>query len=178
MDITVRSRVLQGSLALCAKRHDIFESQVRLTLLVCRTNMPSWAKTRLLPPRRDTHHILGTMARRRRRARKQCLVSTSQGRDRTDTPTQVYNTSFPVLHALLPVSSTNENVDPNPNLVVPRRSKREHEALQLRPYNQGTWSDKERLLFLSGMRVYGLGRWKEIGTILTSRYETMWDEST
>jgi hypothetical protein len=109
------------------------------------------------------------MARRRRRARKPCLVSTSQARGRTET---LIPAMLPVPHnVLLPANGRNENVDPN--LIVPRRSKREHEALQLRPYNQGTWSDKERLLFLSGMRVYGLGRWKEIGTILTSRYEAM-----
>jgi hypothetical protein len=111
------------------------------------------------------------MARRRRRARKPGLVSTSQARGRTET---LIPAMLPVLHnVLLPAngSTSNENVDPN--LIVPRRSKREHEALQLRPYNRGTWSDKERLLFLSGMCVYGLGRWKEIGTILTSRYETM-----
>jgi hypothetical protein len=113
--------------------------------------------------------MLGTMARRRRRGRRPCSVSASQTRwGRNETAT-----SMPVVHAaLLPANGTNENVDPNPNLIVPRRSKREHEALQLRPYNQGTWSHKERLLFLSGMQVYGLGRWKEIGTILTSRYGT------
>jgi hypothetical protein len=76
---------------------------------------------------------------------------------------------MPVLNEWLP-ATVNENVDPN--LIVPRRSQREHEALQCRhPYQQGKWSNQERLIFLKGMRVYGLGRWKEIGTILTSRYE-------
>jgi hypothetical protein len=120
--------------------------------------------------------MLGTMVRRRcLRARKPCLVSASQALGRTETlipamlPTRVYNTSMSALHnVLLPANCMNENVDPD--LVVPRRSKREHEALQCRhPYDQGKWSNQERLLFLKGMRVYGLGRWKEIGTILTSR---------
>ncbi len=118
--------------------------------------------------------MLGTMARRRRRPREPRSGSASQARsERIET-----SISKPVPHTLLPANGTNENVDPN--LVVPRRSKREHEELQLRPYNQGTWSDKERIFFLSAMRVYGLGRWKEIGTILTSRYctnETMWEWS-
>lgn len=122
----------------------------------------------------------GTMARRRRRARKPCLVSTSQARSGKIETLEPEMLPVRVSNVLLPANGTttsNENVDPN--LVVPRRSKREHEEHQLRlgiQYNQGKWSDKERLLFLSGMRVYGLGRWKEIGTILTSRYaryETM-----
>jgi hypothetical protein len=105
------------------------------------------------------------MVRRPRRARGPCLVSTSQARVRTES---LIPEILPVRHnVFLPANGTNENVDQN--LIVPRRSKREHEALQLRPYNQGTWFYKERLLFLSGMRVYGLGRWKEIGTILISR---------
>jgi hypothetical protein len=127
------------------------------------------AKTRETHPPFETHIILGTMARRRRRTRKPCLVSISRDLGTTETlvPAMLL---LPVRNnVLLPANGTNENVDPN--LVVPRRSKREHEELQLRPYNQGTWSDKERLFFLSAMRVYGLGRWKEIGTILTSRYE-------
>jgi hypothetical protein len=72
--------------------------------------------------------MLDTMARRRRRrARKPCLVSASQARGRTEASIpemlltrRVYNTSMPVL--LLP-ANCNENVDPD--LVIPRRSKKE-----------------------------------------------------
>ena len=50
------------------------------------------------------------------------------------------------------------------NFVLPRRSRKEQG-----PFNNGPWSDTERLLFLKGLRMYGAGRWKEIGTILTTR---------
>jgi hypothetical protein len=112
---------------------------------------------------RDTHHTYtyGT---------RQCTMARSRTRSRRvrQQPGLVSVSALPTPRVGLTVLQV---VDPN--LVVPRRSKREHEALlscRQYPYNRGTWSDQERLLFLKGMRVYGLGRWKEIGTILTTRY--------
>jgi hypothetical protein len=37
-------------------------------------------------------------------------------------------------------------------------------------FNKGLWSEYEQRLFLEGLTIYGWGQWKEIGTILTSRY--------
>ena len=69
----------------------------------------------------------------------------------------------------------NENRNPNSQLprraglaaAVPRKSRAEHAQQH---YHQGPWSSHERLQFLRGLRLYGMGRWKEIGTILTTRY--------
>jgi hypothetical protein len=58
------------------------------------------------------------------------------------------------------------NYDRPPHFVVPRKSRQEHAK---RTYHRGRWSDTERLLFLLGMRMFGMGRWKEIGALLTSR---------
>ncbi len=41
---------------------------------------------------------------------------------------------------------------------------------EARDYNQGSWSEIEKLLFLEGLHQYGRGKWKQIGTILTTRY--------
>jgi hypothetical protein len=49
------------------------------------------------------------------------------------------------------------------------KSKSRHEHNQCK-YRTGKWGRNERLLFLKGLRVYGWGRWKEIGgTYLTTR---------
>ena len=37
------------------------------------------------------------------------------------------------------------------------------------PMREGRWTEGEKLLFLIGLRKYGRGKWKEIGTILTTR---------
>jgi hypothetical protein len=52
-------------------------------------------------------------------------------------------------------------------LVVPRQNRRE--ASKQNAYRQGAWTTDERLLFLKGLRKHGVGRWKEIGTVLTTR---------
>lgn len=49
---------------------------------------------------------------------------------------------------------------------VPRVSRHEREK---HVYRQGLWTEQEHLLFLKGLRRYGTGRWKEIGTIVTTR---------
>jgi hypothetical protein len=50
---------------------------------------------------------------------------------------------------------------------VPRQSRLYHSTKQ---FNKGPWSDIEQRLFCEGLRLYGWGQWKEIGTILTTRY--------
>lgn len=57
-------------------------------------------------------------------------------------------------------------VEPRP-LAIPRQNRRERIAQN--SYNKGSWSTEEKLLFLKGLRIFGTGKWKEIGTILTSR---------
>ena len=37
-------------------------------------------------------------------------------------------------------------------------------------YAKGLWTEKEQHQFLTGLMVYGWGQWKEIGTIITTRY--------
>lgn len=37
-------------------------------------------------------------------------------------------------------------------------------------YAKGLWSEKEQNQFLTGLMLYGWGQWKEIGTIVTTRY--------
>lgn len=37
-------------------------------------------------------------------------------------------------------------------------------------YAKGLWSEKEQSQFLTGLMLYGWGQWKEIGTIVTTRY--------
>eukprot|EP00543_Licmophora_paradoxa_P002219 CAMPEP_0202446382 /NCGR_PEP_ID=MMETSP1360-20130828/4879_1 /ASSEMBLY_ACC=CAM_ASM_000848 /TAXON_ID=515479 /ORGANISM="Licmophora paradoxa, Strain CCMP2313" /LENGTH=262 /DNA_ID=CAMNT_0049062835 /DNA_START=800 /DNA_END=1588 /DNA_ORIENTATION=- len=36
-------------------------------------------------------------------------------------------------------------------------------------YNKGRWSDEEKCLFLVGLQRFGRGKWREIGTVLTTR---------
>ncbi len=37
-------------------------------------------------------------------------------------------------------------------------------------YATGLWSEDEQHQFLTGLTIYGWGQWKEIGTIVTTRY--------
>ena len=39
-------------------------------------------------------------------------------------------------------------------------------------YATGLWSEVEQHQFLTGLMQYGWGQWKEIGTIITTRYDT------
>jgi hypothetical protein len=80
--------------------------------------------------------MLGTMARRRRAhspvwSLPLRLVIGPTPRYRNDPDSSISNS--------MPVITGNENVDPNPNLVVPRRVER---RAQLIHNNQGTWSEK------------------------------------
>lgn len=56
-------------------------------------------------------------------------------------------------------------------VTVPRRSRRDQQAFEQanRPYREGRWSKEERLLFLQGLKTFGVGKWKEIGTLVTTR---------
>jgi hypothetical protein len=54
--------------------------------------------------------------------------------------------------------------------IVPRKRSRRRRRANPANYNKGRWSEKEKQLFLIGLRKYGKGKWKEIGTILTTRY--------
>jgi hypothetical protein len=37
-------------------------------------------------------------------------------------------------------------------------------------YNEGRWTFEEKILFLKGLRRYGRGKWKKIGSLLPTRY--------
>lgn len=73
--------------------------------------------------------------------------------------------------------TTQENKENLTTMVgrVTRRGKNSTAAIRKnidtndKSYEAGAWSRKERLLFLVGLRMFGYGRWKKIGTILTSR---------
>lgn len=52
---------------------------------------------------------------------------------------------------------------------VNERTRKERRLRQDKIYNGGKWSETEKLLFLQGLRVFGAGHWKKIGTILTTR---------
>lgn len=50
-----------------------------------------------------------------------------------------------------------------------RRTNKERQLRNEKVFNGGPWSEKERLDFLRGLRMFGPGKWKKIQTILTTR---------
>lgn len=64
-----------------------------------------------------------------------------------------------------------ENDSSNRVVVVPyaRREELKRQREKKSSFRQGPWSSEERLLFLKGLRLYGEGRWKEIGSVVTTR---------
>jgi hypothetical protein len=52
---------------------------------------------------------------------------------------------------------------------VPRQRRRKKSTNH---YTSGLWSETEQYQFLTGLMLYGWGQWKEIGTIVTTRYDT------
>jgi len=87
------------------------------------------------------------------------------------TPQRRSTTSFPEKNETAEILAATENTDDKENtesgtFSVPRISRHERKK---HAYCQGPWTEQEHLLFLKGLRRYGTGRWKEIGTIVTTR---------
>jgi hypothetical protein len=65
-------------------------------------------------------------------------------------------------------SSRQDQIIPLSTYRIPRnrrRTGRNHNK-----YKTGSWSEFEQRQFLHGLITYGWGQWKEIGTIVTTRY--------
>ena len=71
-------------------------------------------------------------------------------------------------------SSDKENLrlaQPQQSLLSTHRVPRQrHQTRNPNYYVKGLWSEKEQNQFLKGLMMYGWGQWKEIGTIITTRY--------
>lgn len=120
----------------------------------------------------DTHHAITIAGTENTCMSKRMDSNTSRKRPRpVDDATMVDGSTTLTSASATAVSLHSKNPMHHASITVPRIGSRDHADFRKRhPIRHGAWTEQERLLFLKGLQRFGLGKWKEIGTLVTTRY--------